>query len=120
MELENTKKEFFCFLDARRDAVLKDASLFALNNRKDESNVLKARSNIYDIFKALWNASEKEAKDIDSFKAALNTKVINIPAQWEKSLEEARKYDDTRLIMVEEAKLEAVKEIREKINELLY
>ena len=105
-------------MDERKRMVLSEAADLAGDDRKDESNVLKAKANIYDIFKAIWGAAEKLSKDRDSFKTAFLGKASDIPAVWEKSLEAARLHNDTSKIMIEEAKLAAVEEIKAKFNAL--
>lgn len=117
--MENLKNEFFAFLDERRNQTMSEAADLAGDDRKDESNVLKAKANIYDIFKAIWEAAEKLAENQDSFKTAFLEKASIIPAAWEKSLEVAKQHNDTSKIMIEEAKLAAVEEIKGKFEQLL-
>lgn len=114
----NKEKEFFDFLDNRKQEVLNEAQALKLDDRKDESNVLKAKANIYDIFRAIWTASKAMAKDDNSFKEIFDNKVSLIPAQWEASLVKAKENGDVTKVMIEEAKLSAVAEVREKIKEL--
>ena len=117
--MNELEKEFFAFLDTRKQQTLEEASALASDSRKDESNVLKAKANIYDIFKALWNASKKTTKDTESFKETLLKKMTVIPAQWEAALTAAKKNADAGKILIEEAKLSAVSEIMEKLHDLL-
>ena len=49
------------FLERRKAEVLEEASKLAADRRNDESNFLKAKANIYDVFKALLNVSCKAA-----------------------------------------------------------
>ena len=116
--MENLKCEFFAFLDERKNKTMSEAAALAKDDRKDESNVLKAKANIYDIFKAIWGAAEKLSKDQDSFKTAFLGKSSDIPAAWEKSLEVAKQHNDTFKIVIEEAKLAAVEEIKLKFDQL--
>lgn len=112
------EKLFFDFLDTRKSEVLEEAKALMQDDRRDESNVLKAKANIYDIFRALWSASKKMAADEDSFRAAFEQKIVLIPAPWEASLEKAKENNDVTKVMIEEAKLSAVAEVREKVKDL--
>lgn len=115
---EQLRKIFFEFLDERKTAVLKESEDLKLEERKDESNTLKAKANIYDIFKALWDASTKGVSDMQEFQTEFMKKATQIPATWEKSLEVAKAHDDAGKIMIEEAKLAAVAEIKEKFKSI--
>lgn len=90
--------------------------MLAEDDRKDESNLLKAKANIYDIFKAIWIAAEKTTSDKKTFKEEFLKKATQIPSAWQKSLEAAKQHNDTGKIVVEEIKLSAVCEIKEKFS----
>lgn len=107
------------YLDERHAVVLEEALRLKMDDRVDESNVLKAKANIYDVFKSLCNVSAKQSSNKAQFEEELNKKSITIPAAWEKSLEVAKAHNDTIKIMIEEAKLSAVYEIREKIASIM-
>lgn len=114
-ELKNT---FFAFLDKRKEEITKESELLAKDYRKDESNLLKAKANIYDIFKAIWDAAEKTTADKEAFKEEFLKKAALIPSAWEKSLELAKQHNDTAKIVMEETKLSAVSEIKESFLSL--
>ena len=96
--INELEKEYFEFLDTRKQQTMTEVLDLIKDDRKDESNVLKAKANIYDIFKALWNA---------------------IPSAWETSLQKAREHNDTFKILIEEAKLEAASDVKEKFMEMV-
>lgn len=114
-ELKNT---FFAFLDTRKEETTKESELLAKDDRKDESNLLKAKANIYDIFKSIWNAAEKTTTDQETFKGEFLKKATQIPSAWEKSLELAKQHNDIGKIVMEETKLSAVYEIKERFLSL--
>lgn len=108
------------FLEQRKSEVLNEASKLIADGRKDESNFLKAKANIYDVFKALFGASVKAAgNDKDSFYADFKKRAETVPSAWRKSLETAKKFGDVEKILIEEAKLSAVDEIVAKFDELM-
>ncbi|WP_026527882.1 hypothetical protein [Butyrivibrio sp. VCD2006] len=109
--------EFYAFLDGRKEQVLSEVKNLAADNRMDESNILKAKANIYDICKAVFGVASKGTSE-DMVKDAFFSKFSNITGQWESSLEKAKAHDDTHKILIEEAKFSAVSEIKEKVEEL--
>lgn len=116
--MNQKEQEFFTFLDTRKQEVLEESKTLAGDHRKDESNVLKAKANIYDIFKAIWGAAKSMSGDDCEFKEVFDKKAAMIPAQWEASLVRARENNDVAKIMIEEAKLAAVAEVRQKVASL--
>ncbi|WP_026670364.1 hypothetical protein [Butyrivibrio sp. AE3006] len=115
--MNEKEKELFDFLDEKKALVLAEVKDLASQDRMDESNILKAKSNIYDICKAVFGAATKKASDGNVKDTFLST-FGNITGQWQKSLEQAKAHDDSYKILIEEAKLSAVSEILEKIDEL--
>ncbi|MBO4213777.1 MAG: hypothetical protein IKX99_00235 [Lachnospiraceae bacterium] len=97
------------FLEKRKQEVLAQSAALAADERKDESNVLKAKANVYDICKAFYNAAGPD-ESLQKF--------AGIAKSWEASLTQAKQYDEDYKALVEEAKLEAVEEIRKQFPEL--
>lgn len=116
--MKENKEKFFAFLEEQKENTMKEVQRLIGDERKDESNTLKAKANIYDIFEAIWNASEQMADSDDSFRKIFMQKAEMIPGQWRASLENAKAHNDTRKIMIEESKLEAVDEIMKCFDEL--
>ena len=109
--------EFYSFLDEKKTQVLEEVKSLAAEDRMDESNILKAKANIYDICKAVFGVAAKGASG-DGLKAEFLAKFGNITGQWEASLAKAKEHDDTHKILIEEAKFSAVSEIKEKLEEM--
>ena len=109
--------EFYAFLEDRKARVLAEVKSLAAEDRTDESNILKAKSNIYDICKAVFGVATKGASE-DTIKDEFLSKFTNITSQWEASLAKAKEHDDTHKVLIEEAKFSAVSEIKEKLEEL--
>ena len=116
--MKELEKEFFEFLDSRKQEVLSEAAALVKDDRKDESNILQAKANIYDIFKALWTASKNTTSDLDGFKAAFLNKAAAIPSAGEGSLAKAKEHNDTFQVLIEEAQLSAVAAIKGKFAEM--
>lgn len=112
--MSEMEKEFFEFLDMKRQETLSESMKLEKDDRKDESNILKAKANIYEIYKSLWNAAKNISAEQEGFVEAYHHKTATIPAVWKASLEKAKDNNDTYKILIEEAKLSAVAEINEK------
>lgn len=110
------KEEFFTFLDKKKEETMEESRRLEKEERKDESNTLKAKANIYDIFKTVWNAVEGMTQSEEELERLFVTKIQAISTPWEKSLEAAKKHDDVEKIVIEEAKLSAVREIKEQLG----
>ena len=105
------KVAFLLYLKERETAVLEDAARLAAEDRKDESNLLKARATIYGILKSLYGAAEKVSGPEETAIAAdFLDRATNIPAMWRSAMELARSHGDAKRVAVEEAKLAAVDE----------
>ena len=107
---------FYTWLDERKEATLSEAAALTKDERIDEGNSLKAKANIYDICKAVCGAAVKQSKgmpDADMLVAAFK----RITDQWRTALDLAKAHNDSRKIMIEEAKLSAADEITDRIRE---
>ena len=115
--MNEKEKELYDFLDEKKAQVLAQVKELASQDRMDESNILKAKSNIYDICKAVFGAAAKQSTP-ETVKASFLSTFSNITGQWQTSLDQAKAHDDSYKILIEEAKFSAVSEILEKIEEL--
>ena len=110
-------KDFFTFLDERKASVLEDIQALSADGRNDEANILKAKANVYDICKAVFNAAEKQSAG--AAETAFPALFDKITSPWKASLELAKEHSDDRKVLIEEAKLSAVTEISGKFAELI-
>ena len=110
------EKEFFAFLDERKQATLNEVQALIKDGRTDEAIILKAKSNIYDISKAVYNANFKLSGG--NIKEAFPPAFDKITAPWKASLDAAKAHGDEKKTLIEEAKLSAVSEINTKFKEL--
>ena len=107
---------FYSFLEERKASVLSEITRLAQEGRTDESNVLKAKFNVYDISKAVYNATRAQSKD--GAGNAFETTFDKITSPWKSSLEQAKAHGDAHKVLIEEAKFEAVQEINAKFAEI--
>ncbi|MBP5460980.1 MAG: hypothetical protein J6Y20_02510 [Lachnospiraceae bacterium] len=106
------KEEFYEFLENRKQTVQAEIQTLSADGRTDEANILKAKYNVYDIGKAVFGATEKQAGD--AVATAFPAAFTKISSSWQVSLDQAKAHDDNRKILIEEAKLSAVSEITAK------
>ena len=115
--MNEKEKLFYEFLEERKSQVQAEVNELAAQDRTDESNILKAKFNIYDIANAVLGASSKSSPE-DKLKEAFLKTFGNISRQWKRAQEQAKAHDDSYKILIEEAKFSAVTEILDKVNEL--
>jgi len=115
--MNDKEKELYAFLDDKKAQVLAESKELASQGRTDESNILKAKANIYDICKSVHGAFAKTVP-ADKVKETFLSTFKNITGPWHKSLEQAKAHDDSYKVLIEEAKLSAASEIFEKIENL--
>ena len=102
------QESFYEFLDKRKEAVTTDITALSAEGRADEANILKARFNVYDIARSVYDAAAKQPGDIAVTFPALFGRITD---SWRVSLETAKSHSDDRKVLIEEAKLSAVSEI---------
>lgn len=89
------------------------ASVLTADGRADEAVFEKIRSNVFEIFTAVLSTAQKQPAPLDFFRRQLTA----IPANWEAALEKARAHGDDSRAHTELVKLDAVRIIREKLEE---
>ena len=107
---------FYEFLDKRKQSVTDEILALSEEGRTDEANILKAKYNVYDIARSVYDASAKQAGAVETAFPAL---FVKITAPWKASLEVATTNGDDRKVLIEEAKLAAVAEINAGFAKLI-
>ena len=121
--IENKSREWNEYLEKAIQSTTEKAQELLIEDRKDESNHIKIKVNIYEVFKTIFSVLEKNiAKEknmaAETIKASYLNKMETIPASWKQSLENAKAHNDVEKILIEEIKLDTVKEIRQKFVEI--
>ncbi len=87
------------------------------DDRADEADFEKIRSNIYDVFKTVLTAAQKVCgDDEEAIRAFFMSKAEQIPANWTAAMEKAQAHGDEKKICIERIKLAAAEEITEKFK----
>ena len=96
--------DFIAYLDSRiEEGKTKTAELLAEGCR-DDANLSKVRTNIYDICKTVSRALLNRP-------GAVKVQLERLHTEWSASLEKAKQYDNVNGIVVEETKLSALDDI---------
>lgn len=103
------------FLDEEMKACQAREDVLSADLRADEADLEKVRANVYGIFKTLLDSAERKAPG-GMEKQWFTKKLQQIPMNWQAALVSAHEHADAKRVMVEEAKLKAVRKIRERVE----
>lgn len=101
------------FLTEQAALCREQSAALTADDRRDEAVFEKIRGNVYEIFAAVLTTARKQPAPMDFFRRQLAA----IPANWEAALEKARAHGDEAKAHTELLKLEAVRAIRERLEE---
>lgn len=111
--MENKQKKFIQYLDKSMESCARQEKLLIADSRKDEANMMRVKTNIYDIFKGMFLLSIRDwPEDPAGISEVFLKKLESIPQNWIKSYDLAKRNQNAVKILVEETKLDTVKEIR--------
>lgn len=110
-------KEFTTYLNKAIDIAQKKEQELITTDRKDEANLQKIRANIYGICRTIFEVVSK-TKNGEELREEYANKLDNLPKNWVESYERAKQHNDVTKILVEETKMEALCEVKEKFEEL--
>ena len=117
----NTQKSeaFTSFLDQRAADIQKTVVQLNEDHRIDEANFEKIRANIFQqVIKTVFLALQRTPRTEQELRALMDGRLVMFEETWKSSLAKAREHNDEKRILQEEVKLEALKEIRQKFEEL--
>lgn len=117
----NTQKSeaFTRFLDQRAADIQKTVVQLNEDHRIDEANFEKIRANIFQqVIKTVFLALQRTPRTEQELRALMDGRLVMFEKTWKGSLVKAREHNDERRVLQEEVKLEALKEIRQKFEEL--
>lgn len=90
-------------------------SRLAADLRQDEAVFARIRGNVYGIFAAVFSTAVKTAADPMAF---LQQKLTDIPASWQRALQQTQLRDDWDAANTERIKLETARKIRTDLHML--
>lgn len=109
-------EQFIAYINETMKTLREREAELAQSDRKDEANMVKVQINIYGVCKTIYDAVCKTCAPENVNEVYLQ-KLEHLPDNWRASLEKARTHDDIGRIVVEELKLEAYADVKEKFLE---
>lgn len=89
------------------------------DGRGDESVLEKVRGNIYDIMRTWLTVGVRISKgNADEAKDFFIQRAEQIPVAWAAAYEKAKEHEDTVRMQTEQVKLDVVREVRAKFDEI--
>lgn len=111
--MENKNTEFLEYLDISIKTSQDMTNELIKDNRKDEADHEKVKTNVYQIFKTVFQViTIQKALGLDEIKKLFLEKLKTIPANWKASLESSKKFQDYEKILIEEIKLQTLEDIQ--------
>ena len=108
--MNHSKSEaFISFLDKRTADIQK--TVVQLNEDHH-------RTNIFQIIKTVFLSYRKTPRSEQELRALTDAKLAMFEETWKTFLSKAQEHNDEKRVLQEEVKLEAMKEIRQKFDEL--
>lgn len=128
--MNNVKEEYLSYIDEKTAEFKLNSQAYKADNRKDEAGLEMVKANIYELFRTLFviDTKQLEGKDLSEYKnislfADYLLRFETVPANWKISLEKAKEHGDTIKQVIEETKLAAAQELKDKlvslVNEIL-
>ena len=108
-------ESLYTFLTEQAALCRERSAALTADDRRDEAVFEKIRGNVYEIFSAVLTTARKQPAPMDFFRRQLAA----IPANWEAALEKVKAHGDEAKAHTELLKLEAVRAIRERLEEIL-
>lgn len=106
--------EFFAYIEKQVADCAKEERVLIAENRKDEANMVRIKSNVYGIAKSLCQVTESLAeKHGEDPVTMFCDKLVAVMVPWRSSLAVAKEHGDSEKECIELIKLETANEILE-------
>ncbi|ABX42990.1 hypothetical protein [Lachnoclostridium phytofermentans] len=120
--MEEIKSQYFEIIENKKKQCTSEYENLKKDDRKDEADLVKIKENIYEIFEVLFkthvNQLEKlsipDEEKLHRLKEEYTKRFETIPKSWIARLELAQKHNDVANIVIEELKLQVVKDLKEQ------
>lgn len=111
--MNKKQKEFTAWLGSQIAACEKRRKKLLADERSDESDFEKIKTNIYDIFRTVFTVALKTGNsDADTVRRFFLLKAEEIPANWKTSYDRAKQHNDVHKMQIESLKLETMQDIK--------
>lgn len=106
-------EQFITYIDQSVNALVQEEKNLAASDRKDESNLVKIRINVYGICKSIYGVFSNMSEN-SRWKEDYIRKLENMQKSWQSSYEKAKEHDDVKKAVIEEIKLQTLEEVKNK------
>ena len=105
--------QFIAYIDQAVNALVQEEKDLAASDRKDESNLVKIRINVYGICKSIYGVFSNMTGN-RGWKSDYLQKLENMEQSWKSSYIKAKEHDDVKKAVIEEIKLQTLAEVKNK------
>lgn len=109
-------KEYTDYLEKKAEELKSQVKELNNSDRKDEANLLKVQINVYNVCKTVFDVF-KNIKSPEALKNDYIVKLDEMCSTWNTNLIKARNFDDIATATVEELKIQAINDAKNKFKE---
>lgn len=113
------REKFTKYLDQRISEVNSHILQLTEDNRKDEADFEKIRSNIFQVLKTIFLASARISQQETEQMKYLERNLTGMTETWQKALDNAQQHNDEKRVLQEQTKLEVMNEVRNALEQLM-
>lgn len=105
---ESVMERFIAYLEDTTARLRQEEKELADSHRKDEADLMKVRINVYGICKTIFGVLDSEG---------YKKKLVGLRTSWSEAWEQAKIHGDVKKAVIEEIKLQTLREIEENYLE---
>ncbi len=102
--------KFIEYIDQAVERLQREEKMLAATDRKDESNLVKIRINVYGICKSIYRVFQSKLGD--SLKSAYLDKLDSLAVGWQESKNKAQEFNAVDKMIIEDIKLQTLANVR--------
>ncbi len=99
------------YINQAVEQLQREEKMLAATDRKDESNLVKIRINVYGICKSIYQVFA-QSKTGENLKSAYLEKVDSLAVGWQESKDKAQEFHAVDKVVIEDIKLQTLADIR--------
>lgn len=104
-------KKFIEYIDKSVEVLQQEEKLLAATDRKDESNLVKIRINVYGICKSVYQVFA-QSKAGEVLKRTYLEKLDSLAVGWQEAKNKAQEFEAADKVVIEDIKLQVLSEVR--------
>lgn len=103
--------KFIEYIDQAVEHLQQEEKMLAATDRKDESNLVKIRINVYGICKSIYQVFV-QSKTGEIMKSAYLEKLDSLAVGWQESKNKAQEFQAVDKVIIEDIKLQTLANVR--------